>query len=155
MLGDGALLRCMTGSRPTSSCRLVHPLRYERLSKRDHFRNQSGPLTIFRDGKGPVPRNSMRNTSSISAWRRVTDLSQTSCARGDGEPEVLMVPLPGHTPGSCGIAVRGKDQRLLYRLERGASACFAGASVCSLQLDAARVAWACGIRPGSGASAFS
>ena len=30
----------------------------------------------------------------------------------------------------------------------------AGASVCTLQLDAASEAWACGIRPGSGASAF-
>ena len=47
-------------------------------------------------------------------------------------------------PSDKAIKLQGRsDQRL------------AGAgSVCTLQLDAAREAWACGIRPGSGASAF-
>jgi hypothetical protein len=161
-------------------------------------------------------------------------------ALGDREPDVLMIPLHGHTPGHCGIAVRGKDGWLLHagdsyffhgqlqakvrmplvlgyfqrkadidrearvanqerlralqaahgsdvtifnstmrstmriavaagiRIGRccrddyrfaagggGASACFAGGSVCTLQLDAASEACACGIRPGSGAKAFS
>jgi glyoxylase-like metal-dependent hydrolase (beta-lactamase superfamily II) len=35
-------------------------------------------------------------------------------ALGDREPDVLMIPLPGHTPGHCGIAVRGKDKWLLH-----------------------------------------
>lgn len=35
-------------------------------------------------------------------------------ALGDREPDLLMIPLPGHTPGHCGIAVRGKDRWLLH-----------------------------------------
>ncbi len=35
-------------------------------------------------------------------------------ALGDREPDILMIPLPGHTPGHCGIAVRGKDSWLLH-----------------------------------------
>jgi len=35
-------------------------------------------------------------------------------ALGDREPDILMIPLPGHTPGHCGIAVRGKDKWLLH-----------------------------------------
>jgi glyoxylase-like metal-dependent hydrolase (beta-lactamase superfamily II) len=35
-------------------------------------------------------------------------------ALGDREPDVLMIPLPGHTLGHCGIAVRGKDKWLLH-----------------------------------------
>ena len=35
-------------------------------------------------------------------------------ALGDHEPNILMIPLPGHTPGHCGIAVRGKDKWLLH-----------------------------------------
>ena len=35
-------------------------------------------------------------------------------ALGDSEPDILMIPLPGHTPGHCGIAVRGKDRWLLH-----------------------------------------
>jgi glyoxylase-like metal-dependent hydrolase (beta-lactamase superfamily II) len=35
-------------------------------------------------------------------------------ALGDGEPDILMIPLPGHTPGHCGIAVRAKDKWLLH-----------------------------------------
>lgn len=35
-------------------------------------------------------------------------------ALGDREPDVLMIPLPGHTPGHCGIAVRTKDNWLLH-----------------------------------------
>jgi glyoxylase-like metal-dependent hydrolase (beta-lactamase superfamily II) len=33
---------------------------------------------------------------------------------GDREPDILMIPLPGHTLGHCGIAVRGKDKWLLH-----------------------------------------
>jgi glyoxylase-like metal-dependent hydrolase (beta-lactamase superfamily II) len=35
-------------------------------------------------------------------------------ALGDSEPDILMIPLPGHTPGHCGIAVRAKDKWLLH-----------------------------------------
>jgi glyoxylase-like metal-dependent hydrolase (beta-lactamase superfamily II) len=35
-------------------------------------------------------------------------------ALGDHEPDILMIPLPGHTPGHCGIAVRGKDKWFLH-----------------------------------------
>lgn len=35
-------------------------------------------------------------------------------ALGDREPDILMIPLPGHTPGHCGIAVRAKDKWLLH-----------------------------------------
>lgn len=35
-------------------------------------------------------------------------------ALGDREPDILTIPLPGHTPGHCGIAVRGKDKWLLH-----------------------------------------
>jgi glyoxylase-like metal-dependent hydrolase (beta-lactamase superfamily II) len=35
-------------------------------------------------------------------------------ALGDREPGILMIPLPGHTLGHCGIAVRGKDKWLLH-----------------------------------------
>jgi glyoxylase-like metal-dependent hydrolase (beta-lactamase superfamily II) len=35
-------------------------------------------------------------------------------ALGDREPDILMIPLPGHTPGHCGIAVRGRDKWLLH-----------------------------------------
>lgn len=35
-------------------------------------------------------------------------------ALGDREPDVLIVPLPGHTLGHCGVAVRGKDKWLLH-----------------------------------------
>ena len=35
-------------------------------------------------------------------------------ALGDREPDVLMIPLPGHTPGHCGIAVRDKGKWLLH-----------------------------------------
>jgi glyoxylase-like metal-dependent hydrolase (beta-lactamase superfamily II) len=35
-------------------------------------------------------------------------------ALGDREPDILMIPLPGHTPGHCGIAVRGGDKWLLH-----------------------------------------
>lgn len=35
-------------------------------------------------------------------------------ALGDREPDVLMIPLPGHTPGHCGVAVRSKDKWLLH-----------------------------------------
>jgi glyoxylase-like metal-dependent hydrolase (beta-lactamase superfamily II) len=35
-------------------------------------------------------------------------------ALGDREGDVLMIPLPGHTPGHCGIAVRGHDKWLLH-----------------------------------------
>ncbi|MGY4427093.1 glyoxylase-like metal-dependent hydrolase (beta-lactamase superfamily II) [Bradyrhizobium sp. JR6.1] len=35
-------------------------------------------------------------------------------ALGDREPDILMVPLPGHTLGHCGIAVRDKDRWLLH-----------------------------------------
>jgi glyoxylase-like metal-dependent hydrolase (beta-lactamase superfamily II) len=35
-------------------------------------------------------------------------------ALGDHEPDILMIPLPGHTLGHCGIAVRGKDKWLLH-----------------------------------------
>ena len=35
-------------------------------------------------------------------------------ALGDREPDVLMIPLPGHTPGHCGIAVRAKHKWLLH-----------------------------------------
>jgi len=35
-------------------------------------------------------------------------------ALGDRELDVLMIPLPGHTPGHCGIAVRGRDKWLLH-----------------------------------------
>ena len=35
-------------------------------------------------------------------------------ALGEREPDILMIPLPGHTPGHCGIAVRGRDRWLLH-----------------------------------------
>lgn len=35
-------------------------------------------------------------------------------ALGDREPDILMIPLPGHTPGHCGIAVRSHDKWLLH-----------------------------------------
>jgi len=35
-------------------------------------------------------------------------------ALGDRNPDVLMIPLPGHTPGHCGIAVRARDKWLLH-----------------------------------------
>ncbi len=35
-------------------------------------------------------------------------------ALGDREPDILMIPLPGHTLGHCGIAVRAKDKWLLH-----------------------------------------
>src|SRR5262249_19854947 len=35
-------------------------------------------------------------------------------ALSDREPDVLMIPLPGHTLGHCGIAVRGKRGWLLH-----------------------------------------
>jgi glyoxylase-like metal-dependent hydrolase (beta-lactamase superfamily II) len=35
-------------------------------------------------------------------------------ALGDREGDVLMIPLPGHTLGHCGIALRGKDKWLLH-----------------------------------------
>jgi glyoxylase-like metal-dependent hydrolase (beta-lactamase superfamily II) len=35
-------------------------------------------------------------------------------ALDDREPDVLMIPLPGHTLGHCGIAVRGVDKWLLH-----------------------------------------
>jgi glyoxylase-like metal-dependent hydrolase (beta-lactamase superfamily II) len=35
-------------------------------------------------------------------------------ALGDREPDILMIPLPGHTLGHCGIAVRGKKGWLLH-----------------------------------------
>jgi glyoxylase-like metal-dependent hydrolase (beta-lactamase superfamily II) len=33
---------------------------------------------------------------------------------GDRAPDILMIPLPGHTLGHCGIAVRGKDRWMLH-----------------------------------------
>ncbi len=36
-------------------------------------------------------------------------------ALGDREPDILMIPLPGHTPGHCGIAVRGQGQMAAAR----------------------------------------
>jgi len=35
-------------------------------------------------------------------------------ALGDRDPDILMIPLPGHTLGHCGIAVRGNDKWLLH-----------------------------------------
>ena len=35
-------------------------------------------------------------------------------ALDDRNPDVLIIPLPGHTPGHCGIAVRGTDKWLLH-----------------------------------------
>lgn len=35
-------------------------------------------------------------------------------ALGDREPDILMIPLHGHTPGHCGIAVRGANGWLLH-----------------------------------------
>ena len=35
-------------------------------------------------------------------------------ALGDREPDILMIPLPGHTLGHCGIAVRTKEKWLLH-----------------------------------------
>ncbi|HLZ05569.1 MAG TPA: MBL fold metallo-hydrolase [Bradyrhizobium sp.] len=35
-------------------------------------------------------------------------------ALGDREPDILMIPLPGHTLGHCGIAVRGGAKWLLH-----------------------------------------
>jgi glyoxylase-like metal-dependent hydrolase (beta-lactamase superfamily II) len=35
-------------------------------------------------------------------------------ALGDREPDILMIPLPGHTLGHCGIAVRSGDKWLLH-----------------------------------------
>jgi glyoxylase-like metal-dependent hydrolase (beta-lactamase superfamily II) len=35
-------------------------------------------------------------------------------ALGDREPDILMIPLPGHTLGHCGIAVRSQDKWLLH-----------------------------------------
>jgi glyoxylase-like metal-dependent hydrolase (beta-lactamase superfamily II) len=35
-------------------------------------------------------------------------------ALGNSEPDILMIPLPGHTLGHCGIAVRAKDKWLLH-----------------------------------------
>jgi glyoxylase-like metal-dependent hydrolase (beta-lactamase superfamily II) len=35
-------------------------------------------------------------------------------ALGDREADMLMIPLPGHTLGHCGIAVRGKDKWVLH-----------------------------------------
>jgi glyoxylase-like metal-dependent hydrolase (beta-lactamase superfamily II) len=35
-------------------------------------------------------------------------------ALGDRDPDVLIIPLPGHTPGHCGIAVRDEDKWLLH-----------------------------------------
>lgn len=35
-------------------------------------------------------------------------------ALGDREPDILMIPLAGHTPGHCGIAVRSADKWLLH-----------------------------------------
>ena len=35
-------------------------------------------------------------------------------ALGDREGDILMIPLPGHTLGHCGIAVRAKDKWLLH-----------------------------------------
>jgi glyoxylase-like metal-dependent hydrolase (beta-lactamase superfamily II) len=35
-------------------------------------------------------------------------------ALGDCEPDVLMIPLPGHTLGHCGIAVRARDKWVLH-----------------------------------------
>ncbi|WP_315833865.1 MBL fold metallo-hydrolase [Bradyrhizobium prioriisuperbiae] len=35
-------------------------------------------------------------------------------ALGDREPDILMIPLPGHTPGHCGIAIRSQDKWLLH-----------------------------------------
>lgn len=32
----------------------------------------------------------------------------------DAETDILIVPLPGHTPGHCGVAVRGEDKWLLH-----------------------------------------
>src|SRR5260370_33514126 len=39
-------------------------------------------------------------------------------ALGDREPDILMIPLPGHTLGHCGIAVRAKDKWLLHAGDR-------------------------------------
>src|SRR5207245_5655496 len=38
----------------------------------------------------------------------------TTLFRSDREPDILMIPLPGHTLGHCGIAVRAKDKWLLH-----------------------------------------
>ena len=35
-------------------------------------------------------------------------------ALGDREPDILMIPLPGHTLGHCGIAIRSGDKWLLH-----------------------------------------
>jgi glyoxylase-like metal-dependent hydrolase (beta-lactamase superfamily II) len=35
-------------------------------------------------------------------------------ALGDRNPDVLIIPLPGHTPGHCGIAVRDSNKWLLH-----------------------------------------
>jgi glyoxylase-like metal-dependent hydrolase (beta-lactamase superfamily II) len=35
-------------------------------------------------------------------------------ALGDREPDILMIPLPGHTLGHCGVAVRAGDKWLLH-----------------------------------------
>jgi len=44
-------------------------------------------------------------------------------ALGDREPGILMIPLPGHTLGHCGIAVRGRDK---WRLHAGDAYFFHG-----------------------------
>ncbi len=58
---------------------------------------QHGPAWAFYDGGG-------------EDWFGFTGVR----ALGDREPDILMVPLPGHTLGHCGIAVRGKDKWLLH-----------------------------------------
>ncbi|WP_024512484.1 MBL fold metallo-hydrolase [Bradyrhizobium sp. ARR65] len=35
-------------------------------------------------------------------------------ALGDREADILLIPLPGHTLGHCGVAVRGKDKWILH-----------------------------------------
>jgi len=78
-------------------------------------------------------------------------------ALGDREPDILMIPPPGHTLGHCGIAVRGKDKWLLHagdayffpagcrrsRKCRWCSACFSAAPIWTVR-------YVCTIRSGCG-----
>ena len=43
-----------------------------------------------------------------------TGSASTACGPSVTATEVLLIPLPGHTPGHCGIAVRDKDKWLLH-----------------------------------------
>ena len=86
-----------------------------------HIHRREHDMAVTR--RTPAPRGPLHHRS-VEAWSAMGVLSGRAAktgsaskgvrALGDREPDILMIPLPGHTLGHCGIAVRSGDRWLLH-----------------------------------------